>query len=476
MKTENIEDIYEVTPIQHGILFHSVYASELALYFAQWSFTLIAPSNLNVVAFECAWQQVVERYTALRTAFYWEEIDKPLQIVYRNVQVTLEQHDWRGIDPKEQQKRFDAFLKSDREQGFDLSEVPLMRLALFRFDDHTYQFVWSTHMISIDGWSSSLVFKDFLDLYTAFCQGQDLSLVPASTFRDYISWLRKQDLSKAEEFWRQMLKGFKTPTSLNNLETDNSSNLEERYDELLIELSQATTAKLQSLTRQHHLTINVLAQGVWALLLSRYSCQSEVVYGCTVSGRPVDLKDSESMVGMLVNTLPARVKVDGEQYLLPWLQKFQEQLVEIRQYEHTSLVDIQRWSEVPAGVSLFESIFVFENQPINEVFQESHKQEQTIKFTNLLNLYKTNYPLNLVGYPGSQLRIGISFDFRRFDATTITGILRHFKILLQRIATNPEVRLKDLSLLSEQEKYIISMLEKQVAFNFSLTKNLILNR
>jgi non-ribosomal peptide synthetase component F len=170
------------------------------------------------------------------------------------------------------------------------------------------------------------------------------------------------------------------------------------------------------------------------------------------------------MLGMLVNTLPIRVKVDPQQYLLFWLKQFQEQLVEIRQYEYSSLVDIQRWSEMPRGLALFESIFVFENQPIDTVLSES---QEGIDFTNLINLYKTNYPLNLVGYPGSELRIGISYDFRRFDTATITGILKHFEILLQSMATNPEVRLKDLSLLTEREQYMTSLLEKQVTFNFS---------
>lgn len=461
MKTENIQDIYEVSPIQHGILFHSLSASELVLYFVQLGFTW--HGHLNVVAFERAWQYVVDRHTILRTSFYWEDIDKPLQVVYRNVKVSVIQQDWRGIDSVEQHQRLNSFLKCDREQGFDLSQAPLMRLTLIRLNDHSYQFIWSLHMIILDGWSYPLVLKEVMEVYKAFRQGQDMPLVPGSNFRDYITWLRKQDSSKAEEFWRQMLRGVKAPTPLTNLDSDNLSNAEERYDELLIRLSKATTAKLQSLARQHHLTINALVQGTWVLLLSRYTCQNEVVYGCTVSGRPVDLEGSESMLGMLVNTLPIRVKVDPQQYLLFWLKQFQEQLVEIRQYEYSSLVDIQRWSEMPRGLPLFESIFVFENQPIDTVLSES---QEGIDFTNLINLYKTNYPLTVVGYPGLELRIGINYDYHRFDTATIAGILKHFEILLQNMATNPEVRLKDLSLLTERERQITLMLEKQATFNF----------
>ncbi|MDZ8228269.1 condensation domain-containing protein [Nostoc sp. ChiVER01] len=466
MKTENIEDIYEVSPIQHGILFHSLCTSELSLYFVQLGFTF--HGDLNVVAFERAWQRVVDRHTILRTSFYWEDMEKPLQVVYKNVKVCLEQQDWRLIEPDEVQTRLSSFLKRDRERGFDFSQVPLMRLILIRLEDHSYQFIWSTHMLMLDGWSYPLVLKEVIDFYVAFCQGEDVPFQPGSTFRNYITWLRQQDSSTSENFWRQMLKGVKTPTPLSNLDVGNLSNPQERYDEVQIEISKAITADLQSLARQHRLTINVLVQGAWALLLGRYSCRNEVIYGCTVSGRPVDLEGSESMVGEMVNTLPVRVKIDGEQYLMPWLQQLQEQLVEIRQYEYTSLVDIQQWSEIPQGTPLFESIFVFENQPIERILRESQEQNKAINFSRPLNLYKTNYPLNLVGYPGSELRIGISYDFRRFDTATIIGILKHFKILLQNIATNPEVRLKDLSLLTEQEQQLKAMLEKQVTFNFDL--------
>jgi hypothetical protein len=466
MKTENIQDIYEVSPVQQGLLFHSLYASELALYLTQLGF--IMRGALDVVAFERAWQQVVARHTVLRTSFYWEEIDKPLQVVYRNVKVPLEQQDWRGIEPVEQHERLNSFLKCDRNRGFDLSQVPLIRLTLIQLDNHSYQFLLSAHMIILDGWSLPLIIQEAIELYATFCQGQDTPLVPGSTFRDYIAWLRKQDSSKAEEFWRQMLKGVKAPTPISNLNVDNLSSPEEKFDESQIKLSKASTTKLQSLARQHHLTINVLLQGVWALLLSRYSCKNEVVYGCTVSGRPVDLEGSESMVGWLVNTLPVRVKVDAEQYLMPWFKQLQEQLVEIRQYEYSALVDIQRWSEVPQGMPLFESIFVFENQPMDTLLQESQNRNLSINFTDVINLYKTNYPLTVVGYPGLELLIGISYDYRRFDTATITSILRHFKILLEGIVTHPEVQLKELSLLTEPERQITFMLEKQVSFNFDL--------
>jgi len=462
MKTENIEDIYELSPVQKGILFHGLYAPELGLYLVQFSYTV--RGHLDVIAFEQAWQQVVTRHPILRTSFYWEEIDKPLQVVHRHVRVPLAQHDWQEIGPTEQEERLETFLTEDRDRGFNFSQAPLMRVTLIRLADDVYQIIWSKHHLILDGWSGPLVFKEVIQLYEAFCQGQEVSLASCRPFKDYIAWLREQDLAKAEEFWRRLLSGIKVPTPLSNLAVEHSSNQPERYDEEQIKLSAAITARLQSLARQHQLTLNTLFQGAWAFLLSRYSCQTSVVYGCGVSGRPVELVGVESMVGVFINTLPVRVEVDLDQFLLPWLKQIQAQQVEMRQYEYSPLVEVQGWSEVPRGVPLFESIVVFENYPALGNVQQG---EQKLEIEKSTGFYKTNYPLNVIGYPGSELAIGINYEGRRFDAATIAGILRHFEIVLEDIAKNPEMRLKDLSLLTPEQKRFALLLEKEVTFDFA---------
>jgi hypothetical protein len=463
MKTENIEDIYELTPLQKGILFHCLHAPELGLYFIQLSYTL--HGNLNTTAFERAWQKVVDRHTALRTGFYWEEIDKPLQVVYKQVKVPLEQYDWRGIDPVEQQKRLKSFLASDRKQGFDLSQECLMRLSLIRLTDNSYEFIWSKHHLIMDGWSIPIALKDFVQTYETLCQAQEVSLTPTRPFRDYIDWLQQQDISKAEELWRQAVRDIKEPTPLTNLEVKDLHNQAESYDEEKLHLSATTTATLQSIAARHYLTLNTLIQGAWAILLSRYSCRNNVVYGCTVSGRPVDLAAVESMVGVFINTLPIHAKLDSEQFLLPWLQQLQTQLVDARQYEYTPLTEIQGWSEVSRGLPLFESIVVFENQPVTQYLRE---WKGNIEIQNTHLFYKTNYPLTVVVYPGSELAIAISYNFRRFDTATITEILKDFEILLQNVVTNPEIRLKDLQFLREREQQIASILEQEATFDFEL--------
>lgn len=449
MNTANIENIYELSPVQQGILFHSLYESESGAYFVQLSYGL--RGMLNVAAFERAWQRVVSHHPPLRTSFHWQGLDKPLQVVHKKVQLPLKQLDWRGIDPEEQQEKFQAFLLSDRQQGFNLSDESLLRLTLIRLGERHYHFVWSSHHIILDGWSGALVFKDFVLLYEAFCRGEEISLQSGDRFADYIAWLQQQDLSQAEAFWRQTLQGVTSPTPLTNLEVHSLSAQPEKYLEQSLKLSPATTTTLKSWAKQHQLTLNTIVQGAWALLLSRYSGEDEVVYGVTVSGRPTDLPAAESMVGIFINTLPLRVKLDPEMYLLPWLEQLQRQLLEIRQYEYSPLVEIQGWSEIPRGLPLFESILVFENYPVDRALSDWQKN---LEIETLCAVDHTNYPLTISVIPGFQLEIRIEGDRSRFDPATITRMLDHFQTLLEGMSANP-VRLHELPILTAAENQLL---------------------
>ena len=442
---EDIQDIYPLSPIQQGILFHGLHVPEMGLYHMQDVYTF--NGNLNVRAFEQAWQQLSNLHSVLRTSFYWQELDKPLQVVQDKAEIPIVYLDWRKVDPSEHKEHLKSFLKKDRQQGFDFSQAPLIRVALIQIKDNTYYLVWTWHLIVLDGWSLPLLLTDLIELYEAFCRNQNIPPISGSCFGNYIEWLQQQDASKAEEFWREQLDGVKEPTYLTNLNSSSLSDLEERYEDLQISLSATTTQHLEILAKQHRLTMSTLVQGVWAILVSYYSGQNDIVYGCTFSGRPVDLKNSESMVGEMVNTLPVHLQINLNENLLSWLQQLQMKLVEIREYEYSSLVDVQKCSEVPGNTPLFESFVVFENQKTGKFLQEWG----SLSISEHTEFYKTNYPLTIVGYPGSELTIGINYDFRRFDAATISNILEHFKTLLEGILANPQTTLKKLLLLIEQK-------------------------
>ncbi|OKH59454.1 hypothetical protein NIES2130_09045 [Scytonema sp. HK-05] len=447
--SKNIEDIYPLSPMQQGMLFESLYAPDSGVYFEQLSFTF--KGELNVVAFEQAWQQVVARHSILRTAFVWEQLAEPLQIVYRQVDINLNRHDWQQLSAQKQQQQLELFLQSQRKEGFQLNQAPLMSLSLMQLSADTYQFVWSCHHLLLDGWSTPLIFKDLLYFYQAISQGETVAVQPAQSYRNYIAWLQKQDLTQAEQFWREKLQGFTSPTSLIvDKPSSKRQQLNSSYSEQQIQLTEQATATLQAFARQHQLTINNLVQATWALLLSRYNQEKDVVFGATVSGRPASLVGIESMVGIFINTLPVRVQVTDDTQVLALLKDLQTQQVESEQYSYNSLVDIQGWSEVKRGTPLFESIVVFENYPVDEAVKSPN---YSFSIESIHSIEQTNYPLTVIAAPGKQLLVKINYDTSRFDDGAIARLLGHFQTLLEGIIANPQQQISQLSLITPKEKH-----------------------
>ncbi|MCP4661724.1 MAG: non-ribosomal peptide synthetase, partial [bacterium] len=270
--------------------------------------------ELDVPSFTQAWQQVVDRHPTLRTSFHWQGLEEPVQVVHRKLEVGIERGSWRELSPADARPRPSRLLSTDRERGFDLGAAPLMRLALFERGERDFQFIWSFHHIYSDGWSQALIFGDMFRCYEALSQGRPISLDPPRPYRDYIAWLRRQDLEEAGKYWQEVLRGFTAPTLLGR--RDESPGEHADYRQAGLRLKAASSSDLQALARRHRLTLNTLMQGAWALLLGRYSGHHDVLFGATVSGRPAELAGVESIAGLFINTLPVRVRVDPE-VLLP---------------------------------------------------------------------------------------------------------------------------------------------------------------
>jgi len=386
----------------------------------------------------------------LRTAFNWKLRDEPFQIVYRHAELPWKQHDWRKVPAVEQERQLEAFLGEERAHGFELSKAPLMRLTLVQLAEDTYQFVWSLHHLLLDGWSLPLLLQEVFQMYDAYCAGRELHLEASRPYGDYIAWLQQQNLSQAEAFWRQTLKGFTTPTIVDfGRDHDSSFGMAEAYAEQQMRLSATATAALQALAQQHHLSMNTLVQGAWAVLLSRYSGQEDVVFGTTVAGRPTDLPGIESMIGLFINTLPVRVQVSPATLLLPWLQDLQSQQVEARQFEYSPLVQVQGWSDVPRGLPLFESLLVFENYPTRTAIQE---WSGILEIHHVRSRSSTHYALTLVAVPGPILDLRIRYQGDRFDTATITRMLGHLRTSLEGMGANAAQRLADLPMLTAAER------------------------
>ena len=436
---KEIEAIYPLSPLQAGLLFHSVYDNSSSMYVSHLSCAL--SGELDIAAFKQAWERVVERHDVLRTMFVWEGLSKPLQVVRQHVASPWVEHDWRDFSAAAQQERLQVYLETDRERGFDLLDAPLMRLTLIRMGDESYHFTWRHHHLLMDGWSAMKITGEVFALYEAFARGEDLQLPNTLAYRDYIAWLREQDLKEAESFWRQTLAGFTSPTPIGGL---TSSAGKRDYASEERPLPANLTRSLEMLAQEHQLTMNTVLQGAWGLLLSRQSGRDDVLFGGTVSGRPAELPGVEDVVGLFINTLPVRVQVKKGVALLPWLKDLQEQQLDARQYEHTPLVELHGWSELPRHVPLFESILVFENFPVKVSFGE---RSMRLRINDIHFDIEVNYPLAFVIKPKiTALTLELIYDRARFDKSYIETMLRHVETLLGSMAANPRALLDDLQM------------------------------
>ncbi|MGH9823636.1 MAG: condensation domain-containing protein, partial [Blastocatellia bacterium] len=447
MNSKDIEAIYPLSPMQQGILFHTLYDAGSGEYVVQLVCSL--KGELNVCAFEQAWNAAVARHTSLRTSFAWKTHGEPLQLVRRRVGVNVGHQDWRKVDHREQEELLNAHLQEDRARGFGLNKAPLMRMEVMRTERRSCRFVWSCHHVVLDGWSLPLLLKEVLEIYEAHVQGREPKLGRARPYEDYIDWLRRQDMAGAEKYWRQLLKGLSEPTTLGmdgpgNNRAGDAGQAEER-----LSLSKADTARLVDYAKAERVTLSTIVQGAWAVLLSRYSGQADVLFGMTVSGRPAELAGVGQMVGLFINTLPVRIEVIGARRTADWLRALQQQQAETRQYEYSSLVQIHGWSELPRGLALFESIVVFENYPVNG---DGVAARSGLNVDDMHSVEQNNYPITFSIQPGNALEFMISYARRRFERASVRRMLEHLERLVAGIGAGARL-LRDIQMLGPGERY-----------------------
>jgi amino acid adenylation domain-containing protein/non-ribosomal peptide synthase protein (TIGR01720 family) len=443
----DVEDVYPLSPMQEGMLFHTLMQPGSGIYLMQNRYRI--EGELQPEQFREAWRRVIARHSVLRSSFVWKTQKRPLQVVHRKLELPFELIDVSAESAASREQRIEAELARERAEGFAFGKAPLMRVRLFRLERGLHEFVHSFHHILLDEWCTSLVMLDFLRHYQALVAGRELELGPAPSYRSYIDWIQRQDLAAAQRFFRQYLQGFTSATPL-GLEPARERGAAAPVADLALRLDRQVSARLVALAQQHRLTLNTLVQGAWALLSSRYGGTRDVLFGVTVAGRPPELPGVEEMVGLFINTLPLRVSVPPDALLLPWLSELLQQNLRLRQYEYTPLVDVQSWSQLEKGQPLFNSLFVFESAPIAPVLRDGRF---VFTLRDQHDRVHTNYPITAMAWPDTEIGLKLSRDTRQIDEASAGRMLAHLKVLLESMAERPDARLGELGMLTSPERH-----------------------
>ncbi|MEW7281160.1 amino acid adenylation domain-containing protein [Aquimarina sp. 2201CG1-2-11] len=446
-----VSDLYPLSPLQEGILFHSLYDSTTPAYLVQLSCDLLGSVDLSI--FLESWRYLCDRHTILRTGFHSNSLDIAVQCVYEAIDLPIECLDYRSMSSSEQESSLSSILGLHNQEGFVLENAPLWRITLIRLEDTRTRLVFTNHHILWDGWSFPQLMGDFINIYKGLLQGQNISHKDIDAYRDQVFHLKGKNLSKGKEYWQAYLLGLDSPVYLPFSSSNITQEMEMTNTEKIIVLDKELTDDLLSYCQSSRITINTLLQGCWSYLLSKYTGRRDVVFGATVSGRDSSVSSMESRVGLYINTIPVRALLDDEVAIVPWLVALQQGHTTGREeYSYVPLSEIQ--SDIGITGTLFDSLLVFENYPVDQVILGS---ENFLEIENVIVDEQIHYTLGILCHTSSS---GLSIKFLYNDTILSSSIIDmlqgHLKNVLESIVNGAEY-IKDLEYISstEQDKLLL---------------------
>ncbi|MFF3750435.1 amino acid adenylation domain-containing protein [Streptomyces sp. NPDC002018] len=422
-----VEDVWPLSPLQEGLLFHAALDDRGGpdVYTVQAVLALDGP--VDGARLRAAWEALVARHAALRACFRHVSGAQMVQVIAREVTLPWREEDVSALPGEEARAAADRVAGEELARRFDLAAAPLLRIALVKLAEDRHWMTVTSHHVLMDGWSMPVVMSELSALYAA--GGGACGLPPTASYRDYLAWLNRQDKQRARDVWRAELAGLDDPTLVA------PADLTRLPDSgfVLTDLSEELTQGLVSLSRGHGLTLNTVVQGAWAVVLAQLTGRTDVVFGATVSGRPAELPGVESMVGLLINTLPVRVPLDGRQPAVEMLTALQERQAGLIDHQHLGLPEVQRLGG-PGAV--FDTLVVYENFP--HAPGKPGSQGLSMRPAKL-SRDTAHYPFTLVVAPGDRLHVKLDHQLELFDRGTTEAVLDRLIRVLDQFVADPRV-------------------------------------
>nr|WP_234410496.1 non-ribosomal peptide synthetase [Caldalkalibacillus mannanilyticus] len=465
-KVGNLENLYPLSPMQQGMFFHTQADPDSVVYFEQISFDI--EGDFEPSLFERSVQYLMERHEILRTVFsiYF---DQPLQIVLEDQQLAFTYQNLIELNSADQKRSMNEYKALDRVRGFELSQGPLIRIALFQTDSKQFHLLWSFHHILMDGWCIPILLREVCQVYQLLLEDEPLSLPHIAPYSDYIEWLTEQNRQEAIEYWKKYLADYEQRVDL-PLKKQKQGN-EYVLEHLEFSLGEEMTAKLNQMARTHKVTINILLQTAWGVLLQKYNHCQDVVFGSVVSGRPSEIQGIEEMLGLFINTIPVRIRVSEGDTFEQSVLRNQEHALNSAAYDFYPLYDIQ--SETGVHRDFVNHLMVFENYPVDQQLGQMEEFYQLpFQMSNIEAFEQTNYDFNLVIIPGNSIQVRFKYNARVYEQENMNRIQTHFLHVLQQVLSQPSIEVGDVAILTETEKEKLYVALNDTQTNYPKDKTL----
>ncbi|MBP7653547.1 amino acid adenylation domain-containing protein [Candidatus Dependentiae bacterium] len=436
----NIEDIYPLTSLQEGMLYHYIADNAQSdMYFEQTTLTI--NEVLNIEKIEYAFNKIISRHKALRVRIAYNGLDAPKQVVLNNNYLNI---NYNNAKNETDIKQFiENYKVKDRTTKFNLENDLLLRVSVIETDVSQYVMILSFHHLIIDGWCNAIIFNE----YQKIMAGKEEVLEPAIDYKLYIDWLQNRDYIAAEEFWREYLDGYDTPTKIGFIYDETKDNI---FAEDSLELGEEETKKMMQFTSFNNITVNTLLNTAWGIVLAKYNFTSDAVFGTVQSGRPPEIKGIEKMMGLCINTVPVRIRINKNESNIELLRRIQKESILLQENGYLKLSRINFLSSLKN--ELFNHIIVFENYPFE--INDNDKDTVSGKITDIDVFEKINYDFHITAHISDKFRINFSYSESYFTKQKIELLKTHLKNILNEFINNPSANIENISILSDYEKNI----------------------
>lgn len=443
---KNVEDIYALAPLQRLMLTHAIAHPASEFLVEQFQCRIQGP--LEVDRLQAAWDAVVARHPLLRACFAWEGLKQPVQVIRQNVAASIHCTDIRDKQERDGSAEAESLFLEDRRHGFDLRRAPLHRLHVVRTAQQQWRLAWTCHHLILDGWSLGIVLSELFGNYAALERDMRPGTTPQRGFRDYLAWLERQPADERDEAWRALLAACpplpSLPLDAERIDSESSESSSGTHE---CQLTVEQTASLAQLAAAQRVGLATIVEAAWAILLSCYAEQDDLIWGVAVAGRPSELPQLEDAVGPFMNNMPRRALLSGDRSIASVFRQIAKEQSELQPHESTPLGEIVRAAGLPAGRRLFETLVVFENYPIQRALAT---QLGGLVIDDIHGSTSANYLLSLIVLPGEQLALRLNFDRRRCHPTMADRLLDQLSAVLTAMVRNPEATIDELSFVDER--------------------------
>ncbi|MCE7996677.1 MAG: amino acid adenylation domain-containing protein [Roseivirga sp.] len=446
----DIEDIYPLSSMQEGMLYHALIDLDAGDYFGQSTYELQGKLDLKLV--EESMNELMSRYFILRTIFLHEGYSRPIQVVLQERKIDFSHHDLRKELNGSKEARLEAYRDAEKSKPFDLTADVLMRLVVLQSADDEFELIWSHHHVLMDGWCIGILVNEFTMIYSRKLQDRPVYLQPTTPYSTYIRWLENRQKEASQTYWKDYLAGIETAPTFP--QKDATAEAPYVLKKQHLQFSKEETSEMETFARQHGATMNTLFQAAWGLMLARYNNADDVVFGSVVSGRPVEIEGIETMVGLFINTIPTRVNFQSEDTVNDLLQKTQQDSINSGPHHYFPLAEIQAQSEL--GGNLINHIIAFENFPVTRhlIDPEAKALEEAMPFKIKKSGYwvQTNYDLSLTVIPTEEFEVIFDYNQNKYGDNIIEQMRSALKHIMTAFAADADKPLTDIALFDEQSQ------------------------